>query len=82
MLRERLQLEKEKAVLALELADSRKKEAEAYKTSNESLKEALAAKDAQIANLQKEVEILKKKKLTILKILKAVGAGVAIGLIL
>ena len=82
LLGERLETEKEKSNLLAELAESRRRQAESLTEANNALQEAVAAKDAVIVNKDKEIKILEKKKPKILTIVKAVAAGVAIGLIL
>jgi chromosome segregation ATPase len=82
LLRERLELEKEKAALLGQIAESAKRESESLREANNALREALAAKDEQIKNDQKQIEILKNKKPAVLKRILDVAAGVGIGLIL
>jgi len=82
LLREKLELQKEKFELVRELADARAKQADSLTEAVSALKEAIAAKDKQLENKDKEIEILKKKKTSILTIIKAIAAGVGVGLIL
>ena len=82
LLKERVELEKEKFELVRQLADSRGKQAESLHEANNALKDAITAKDAMILNKDKEIAILKKKKVGLMTIIKAVAAGVAIGLAL
>ena len=82
LLKERIVLEQEKSKLALDIAQARKAEAEGYKAAHESLLPAIAAKDAQIQNLEKEVELLKKKKPSVFKRILDVAAGIGIGILL
>lgn len=76
-LNDRLSTEKEKSALALELAEARKREAEAQRIAAGSAVEAIAAKDKIIANKDEQIEILKKKKPSILKRIGDVMLGVA-----
>lgn len=82
LLKERLILEQEKSKLALEIADARKSQAEALSRANESLLIAISAKDLQIQNLEKEVEMLKKKKPSLVKRILDIAAGIGIGILL
>jgi hypothetical protein len=79
---ERLETEKKTSAIALDLADSRKREAEALRAAVVAAKDAIAAKDSIIANKDKEIEILKKKKPSFLTIVKTVAVGIGIGMIL
>jgi hypothetical protein len=81
-LEDRLATEKQKSQLALELSDARKLQAESYKTAAGSASEAIAAKDKIIENKDKEIEILKKKKPSLIKRLGDVMIGVTLGGIL
>ncbi|MGH9960363.1 MAG: hypothetical protein ACREBC_25110 [Pyrinomonadaceae bacterium] len=65
-----------------ELAESRKRQADLLLTATTSAKEAIAAKDEVIANKDREIELLKKRKTPILTIIKAVAIGIGVGLIL
>ena len=82
LLNDRLDLEKEKSAFLRDLADSRKNESDLLISANNALKEAIALKESVISNQSKEVEILKKKKTSVLTIIKAVAVGVSIGMIL
>lgn len=82
LISDRLEAEKQKTTLLAELAASRTKEAESYKAAADSAKEAIAAKDQIIANKDKEVELLKKKKPSVLSIVRNVMIGVGIGMVL
>jgi multidrug resistance efflux pump len=82
LLQERLQLEKEKFDLVRQVSDARANQAASLSEANTALKEAIAAKESIIANKDKEIEILKKKKTSVLTIIKTVGVGIGIGLIL
>lgn len=82
LLRERVRLEQEKSQLALEIADARLREAGALREANTALRDSIAAKNTNIANLEKEVEILKKKKPSLFRRILAVAAGIGIGIIL
>lgn len=82
LLGERLELEKERSELLRQVADARKNEAASLLEANNALKTAIAAKDAVIENKDREIGILKKKKPGVLNVIKAVAAGIAIGLVL
>lgn len=82
LLKERLELEKERSKLYSDIADARKSESEAREAQNESLLKAIEVKNSQIANLEKEVEILKKKKPSLVKRILDVAAGIGIGILL
>ncbi len=82
LLNERLQTEKEKFALAQQLADARKNQADSNGQAINALKEAIAAKDALVLNKEKEIAILKKKKTSVLTIIKTIAVGIGIGLIL
>lgn len=75
----RVETEKEKSAVLTELAESRRREAESYKSANDALKTAIDAKNQIIANKDKEIEILKKKKSSLFDGLKKIAVGVAIG---
>lgn len=81
-LEERLATEKHKAALTAELAESRRREADALVRANKAATEALYAKDGLLANKDKEIEILKKKKTSFLKIVQYVATGIAIGFLI
>ena len=80
LLTERLDTEKEKNLLLAEIAESRKKEADNFKTANDANKEVIALKDAQIKNNEAEIVLLKKKKTSLIKKTKVFGAGVLVGI--
>lgn len=82
LLKERVELEKEKAALMREIADARSRQAESLTEANKALRDALAAKEKVIENKDKEIEILRKKKPSVLKIIRTVAVGVAIGALL
>lgn len=82
LLKERIVLEQEKSKLALDIADARKNEAGGYKAANESLLIAIASKDSNIKNLEKEVETLKKKKSSLFKRILDIAAGIGVGILL
>jgi hypothetical protein len=82
LLREKLELQNEKAGLMRSVADARANQAASLTEANNALKDAIAAKEAIIRNKDQEIEIFKKKKVGFLTVLKAIGAGVAIGLVL
>lgn len=82
LLQDRLQLEKDRFDLQRQIADSAKREAEALTEANKALREAIAAQDRVIENNQKQIEILKNKKPSLMKRILDVAAGVGIGLIL
>lgn len=82
LLKERLELEKERVALLRQIADLRAKQSESLTEANNALKEALSFKESVIANKDKEIQILKKKKPNLGTILKLVALGVSIGFIL
>lgn len=86
LLNERLESEKEKKSIALELAESRRREAQSEREAKEAKSdviaakdETIAAKDKQIENKDKEIEILKKRKISPIEKAKYIGLGFLIG---
>lgn len=80
LLQERISTEKEKNEILVELSDARKKEAEFYKESLESSKAIIEIKDEQIENNEKAIELLKKRKTSIIEKSKFFGLGVLVGI--
>lgn len=82
LLNEKVNLLKDKFDLAVQLAESRKNEVASEKQAKDALNERLNATQAQLVNKDKEIAILKKRKTSILTIMKAVGIGIGIGVML
>ena len=82
LLKEKVEDQKDKFALVREVADARLREVTSLTEAKNALNEAITAKDAMILNKDKEIAILKKKKVGLLTILKAIAAGVAAGMIL
>ncbi len=82
LINDRILLEKQRADLLSELAASRGRENESLKKAIDSAKEAIAAKDQIIANKDKEIELLLKKKPSLLARIRDIAIGVSLGLIL
>lgn len=79
---DRLETEKQKSQLLVELAASRQNEANALFSANKSLTEALNTKNEALNAKDKEITILKKRKPSLLKTIQLIAAGVGIALIL
>ncbi len=82
LLRERVELERERSKLYSDISEARKSESEARAAESEALQNAIDAKNKNIANLEKEVEILKKKKPSLLSKILQISAGIGIGILL
>lgn len=86
LLEERVKQSDKENALALELAESRKREAQSEREAKEAKNdviaakdETIAAKDKQLENKDKEINILKKRKVSPLTKAKYIGIGVLIG---
>lgn len=79
---DRIALEKQRADLLAELAASRGRENESLQKAIDSAKEAIALKNQIIVNKDKEIELLKNKKPSLLSRIRDVAVGVGLGMIL
>lgn len=79
LLTERLTTEQEKTDLLTELSAARKKEAEFWQSANTENKNVIALKDDQIKNNLAEIDILKRKKTSLIDKARFIGIGIAIG---
>lgn len=82
LLQDRLQLEKDRFDLQRQISESAVRQSEAMTEANKALRDAITAKDSIIENNNKQIEILKNKKPSLMKRILDVAAGVGIGLIL